>query len=186
MPLQIDTDTLPSTSRSNINSPLASPTASTQTPAHLSSNTPRKTKLKFQVRSLKRNIEVKKKLREKIKSEKDELDCFKNYCDKFLNKPLAEIIKVQAMLKNKIPKARRYSQEYKNFALTLYFLGPKAYRFLEKILILPKKRTLELMTENVICKPGLDNEHIFKSLSIKIKTMSELDRHCTICLDETS
>lgn len=158
---------------------------STQTPSTLTSNTPRKSKLKCKVHLLRKKLIFAKKQSITENREKSSLLNFNKLCNKFLNKPLAEIVKLQALLKNKVAKARRYNEEYKKFALTLCFLGPKTYKFLEKLLILPTKRSLELMTQNFICKPGLGNDHIFNSLSLKVKTMSELDKHCNICIDET-
>lgn len=115
------TQNMASTSGSSNRSLLFSPTDSTQTERNLTNDTPRKNKLKFQVKTLKRKIIFQKKQSQKYKCEKNQLQCFKKYCDKFLNKPLAEIIKLQALLKGKTSKGRRYSEEYKNFALTLYF-----------------------------------------------------------------
>lgn len=165
---------------------MLSPTTSTQTAAILSSNTPRKAKLRHKVNCLKKTLLFTKQQFAVKQRKYSQLQTFHSLCDKFLGKALSEIVKVQSLLKNKVPKARRYNDEYKKFALTLYFLGPKTYRFLEKILILPTKRTLELMTQNFICRPGLKNEHIFNSLKLKVKTMSELDKYCNICIDETS
>lgn len=112
------------------------------------------------------------------------LEDFNEICDKFLSSPLAQIVKAQAILKNKKPVARRYSREYKQFALTLYFLGPKAYSFMSKLLYLPSKRSLQNMTQKLLCKPGLENEPTFNALTIKVKTMLDLDKHCSLCIDE--
>lgn len=156
-----------------------SPSTGTQTPASLSSSTPRKLKLRKKVRSLRKKRTV-------LYQEKHEwtIEDFNEICDKFLSKPLAEIIKAQAILKHKTPVARRYSMEYKKFALTLYFLGPRAYSFMSKLLCLPSKRTLQNLTRKLVCKPGLANDSIFNAIQIKVKTMLEQDKHCTLCIDE--
>lgn len=174
----------PTTSRhTNIpSSPLKSPT-STQTSMTLSAHTPRKEKLRKKVQELRRqNISSKKAftLTEKTAT----LEDFDKLCDQFLPEKLSEFVKVQARLSKKKPTGRRYSMKYKEFALALYFLGPRAYNFLKRLLYLPSKRVLERMTERLIYKPGLYNEALYKSLQIKVEGMQEEDKHCILCVDE--
>lgn len=85
--------------------------------------------MKYKIRSLNRRLRS-----THTNEHKQGLENFKSLCDKYLDKPLSEIIKIQTDLKMKEPKGRRYNQEYKEFALTLYFCGPKAYKFMEQIL----------------------------------------------------
>lgn len=158
-----------------VKSPLSSPVA-TQTSSILSSRIPRKTKLRLQVRHLRK--QNKKQLSNL------EIEDFNRMCDRFLTDPLAAIIKSHVQMKSKKPISRRYSLELKQFALALYFLSPRAYRYLAKILTLPNKRTLERLTSKLSCQPGLNNDAIFKALEIKIKSMIEKERHCIICIDE--
>ncbi|XP_076650543.1 kelch-like protein 10 isoform X1 [Halictus rubicundus] len=115
---------------------------------------------------------------------KRKLEDFFRMCDKYLSKPLSNIVKVQAMLKDKQATGRRYSTEYKQFAMALYFLSPRAYSFMNKLLYLPSKRTLELMASKLVLKPGLENTSLFKALEAKAKFMSDLDKHCVLCIDE--
>lgn len=135
------------------------------------------------------------KLRSRIKrlqkqTSKEEQDFAKEdfyvMCDKFLDNPLAEVIKTHVQMKSKQPKARRYSTTIKQFALALYFLSPRAYHFLANMLTLPDKRTLERLTAKLSCQPGLDNKAIYKVLEIKAKSMTEKDKHSTLCIDEMS
>lgn len=163
-----------------VSSPVMSPSTSTQTSANLSADTPRKTKLRKKLKALRRR----KLFKVQSQKVKPKLQEFYSLCDKYLSEPLASLVKAQAILKNKKPVARRYSPDYKQFALTLYFLGPRAYAFLGKILCLPSKRSLQMMTQQLVCKPGLENIGIFKALEIKIKTMLDQDKHCTLCIDE--
>ncbi|XP_030764863.1 uncharacterized protein LOC115889088 [Sitophilus oryzae] len=160
--------------------PLISPTATTQTPSSLSSHTPRKLKLRAQVRNLRKRKQI-----PKIQEGEDfSVEVFNVMCDKFLNAPLTELIKTHIKMKSKKPLGRRYSSELKQFALALYFLSPRAYRFLAKMLTLPDKRTLERLTAKLSCQ-HLD-QAIYDALEFKTKSMLEEDKHCILCIDEMS
>lgn len=166
----------------NIPPPLFSTSAATQTPLQLSSNSPRKRKMKNQLRSL-------KKSRETVLPKSDDecsIDKFKETCDMFLEGPLKELIKSHVTLKSKRRISHRYSAEIKQFSLMLYFLSPHAYNYISKLLTLPTKRSLQRMTEQLLCKPGFDNKAIFKALELKIQTMLEQEEHCVLCIDEMS
>lgn len=162
---------------------LMSPTTSTQTPLFLSSSTPRKERLKKKIKVLQRR-NVRKNRKSKIQNWT--LEDFFKLCDVYLSKPLAKIVKEQSLLKDKKPIARRYSAEFKQFALTLHFLGPRAYIFMKSFLSLPSERNLRYMTEKLVFKPGLANEKIFKALQMKINCMFEQDKHRILCVDEMS
>lgn len=49
-------------------------------------------------------------------------------CEQFIPEKFCDLAKTQVDLKNKLPKGRRYTEQYKQFALTLYFMSPKAYK----------------------------------------------------------
>ncbi|KAL1516509.1 hypothetical protein ABEB36_000418 [Hypothenemus hampei] len=141
-PLHIDIDE--STGLPPMTSPM-----STQTAMTLTSNSPRKEKLRKKVKELRRqSIAYKRAVTStKKKSTLEDLD---KLCEQFLPESLADLVKMQARLTNAKPKERRYSMKYKEFALSLYFLGPRAYKFLKKLLCLPSKRLLERMTQKII------------------------------------
>lgn len=157
----------------------------TQTPQALSASTPRKQKLRMKMRRLEKQDSKMKCLKRKREDHLTTQD-FGRWCDKLLSPTLSEIIKTHIALKNKAPIARRYSDEMKKFALSLYFLSPKAYAYLSKLMTLPTKRTLQRKTEKFSFNPGLQNENVFKALETKVKTMMPLDRHCILCIDEIS
>ncbi|XP_050297718.1 uncharacterized protein LOC126737064 [Anthonomus grandis grandis] len=163
------------------NSPpgLLSPSASTQTSSQLSSNTPRKRKLRLQIKKM-RKFGVTAKARQK---EDPDVRDFNRLCDKFLSKPLACVIKTHVALKGKRRKSHRFSMELKQFALTLHFLSPKAYKFIGSLLTLPTKRSLHRITENISCQPGINNAVLYKALQIKLNTLLEQDKHCILCID---
>lgn len=52
------------------------------------------------------------------------------------------------------PKGCRYSQELKQFAITLHYYSPQAYRYVKSILQLPDESSLKNWLSNVDCKPG--------------------------------
>lgn len=106
-------------------------TVSTQTSSSLTAKSPRKEKLRKKIKSLKKQLTSKNKLQRL------------NF-DDLLPKTNTSFIKSQPVLKNRKPVGRRYSQEIKKFALTLYFLGPKTYNFMQQLLFLSSKRCLEL------------------------------------------
>lgn len=47
-------------------------------------------------------------------------------CEQFIPEKFCDLAKTQVDLKNKLPKGRRYTEQYKQFALTLYFMSLKA------------------------------------------------------------
>lgn len=102
------------------------------------------------------------------------------YCHQNFNKGLANIIELE-----KSPQGYRYTTEYKQFALTVYFLGPNKYKYLQKMFQLPSSSTLYRITRNWDISPGV-NTLIFCILETKIQTMDERERNCTICMDEIS
>ncbi|KAJ3659073.1 hypothetical protein Zmor_010781 [Zophobas morio] len=143
----------------------------TQTSSLLSASTPRKTKLRETVKKLRRQLTTASQPVAIQDNHKYNPEDFESMCNKFLSKPLAEIVKVQVKLQGRSVYGRRYSAQFKEIALTIYFLGPRVYRFMSKILYLPSKRTLENMTAKIVCNPGLKNEAIFKALQLKVDTI---------------
>lgn len=82
-------------------------------------------------------------------------------------------------------KAQRYSNEIKQLALNIYFLGSKVYKLLQNSLSLPTSRTLR----NVICKYELNsglNDSLFNFLSFKISNFKSDALDCILCADEMS
>lgn len=82
-------------------SPLTSPSVGIQTPVTVSSDTPRKKRLRQKVKILQKEI---RKFTPQEKSRRETgwtLEDFNKICDKFLSTLLAQIVKAQAILKNK-------------------------------------------------------------------------------------
>jgi hypothetical protein len=126
-----------------------SPQASTQTSKDLSAHSPRKDKLRQKIRSLQaRNLYAEKKRINSVSSTEEAnvvstatLEDFKSLCDIYLPTSCANFVKLQADLHKKTPKQRRYSKEFLQVCLKIYFMGPKAYRNLSNLFIFPTKRT---------------------------------------------
>ncbi|KYB25608.1 hypothetical protein TcasGA2_TC034291 [Tribolium castaneum] len=117
-------------------------TMQTQTGKELSAATPRKRKLKAEIRSkgeevkkLRRKLDIaNKSLEENEKNKKQEIsgEEFKQACDRFLPPQFSKAAQVLSNLKNRKAQGRRFTGEFKQHALGLYFASPKAYRIMVK------------------------------------------------------
>jgi hypothetical protein len=108
-------------------------------------------------------------------------DEFLAMAKKFLPEECLKFIEFQIGLKPK-SKGNRYPEELKKFAMTLYFLSPKTYTFLQKTFCLPSKCHIRRQF-NIDC--GI-NEFTFHLLQHKFKNLEEKQRLCTLCADEMS
>jgi hypothetical protein len=103
-----------------------------------------------------------------------------------LPKALAEIVISHIEnFKYKNKKSHRYSEEVKKFCLSIHFISPIAYRFLEQYMSLPSKSTLERITRNWPPGSGI-HEILFNALKLKLNHLPEMAKNCVICLDEIS
>ena len=66
------------------------------------------------------------------------------------------------------PNGRRYTDDIKQFALTLYFYSPKAYQYVRSIIPLPNPSLIKKWSSSVDCEPGFLAE-AFKSLETEVK-----------------
>lgn len=84
----------------------------------------------------------------------------------------------------KKPKtARRFTEEEKIMALSLYKQGPRAYRWLSKVFVLPSYMTLTRLITRAALKPGI-NENLFKLLKKVAGKMKNDDKLCILLFDE--
>ncbi|KAJ8711238.1 hypothetical protein PYW07_008480 [Mythimna separata] len=100
-------------------------------------------------------------------------------CDKFLTKPLAEIVKAQTKLKFH-GKGNRYSAKYKQFCINLYYTSPQAYKLLEQALCLPNATTLARHSLPISTEV---NEHLMTTLKAKVNNMTNSEKVCSVVVD---
>jgi len=96
---------------------------------------------------------------------------------------LFTIVQSYIRCQKKHPNGYRYSDELKQFALTIYFLGPAVYSFLKPTLCLPVPRTLRRVMSKYELNPGL-NDFLFEFLKLKISNFKSEALDCTLCADE--
>jgi len=97
---------------------------------------------------------------------------------------LASFVKRQLRLLKPNKFGRRYSAQDREFALSLYFCSPQAYRFCERFFTLPTKRTLQLWLAKLDIKPGF-NEAVIEILHKKVAAMNQdRDKCCCLVFDE--
>ncbi|KAE9523725.1 hypothetical protein AGLY_015866 [Aphis glycines] len=101
-----------------------------------------------------------------------------------LKSNLLTIVKSHIRCQKKRPNGYRYSDELKQFALTIYFLGPAVYRFFRPTLCLPVPRTLRRVMSKYELNPGLNDflfelELIFRISNFKLEALDG-----TLCADE--
>ena len=82
------------------------------------------------------------------------------------------------------PSGRRYPDEIKELALTLYFYSPKAYRYIRSIIPLPNQSLIKKWSSSFKCEPGFIEE-AFTSLSDMISA-SPINKDCCLVIDAMS
>lgn len=83
-----------------------------------------------------------------------------------------------------LPCGRRYTDDIKEFALTLYFYSPKAYQYVRSILPLPNPSLIRKWSSSVDCEPGFLKE-AFQALSDEVKQCPE-KKDCCLIMDAMS
>ena len=79
------------------------------------------------------------------------------------------------------PSGRRYDDQVKEFALTLYFYSPKAYKYVRSIIPLPNPSSLRKLTSSVNCEPGFFEE-AFNALASEV-TRDVINKDCCMIID---
>ena len=88
-------------------------------------------------------------------------------------------------MSTKIPKkskSSRYSKLIKQFAVTLHFYSPKAYKYVRKILHLPCQASIRSWAAAINCEPGFLTD-VIQHLQT---TLDEDDKDCILIVDEMS
>jgi hypothetical protein len=185
-PVAIDEPCSSGTSRRRLFSPTATQTSNT-----LSSYTPRKLKLKQENKLLQNeNAHLRKEveqLRHANNVDNITLEQYKLLTHKFCpSMQLANFINMQVSQAAKLSKGRRYSTDFKNYCLRMYFMGPKLYKtILVNTFCLPGRRVLLKFIQYIELLPGL-NEVVLNTLKLKVGTFQQEDKLCMLCVDEMS
>ena len=82
------------------------------------------------------------------------------------------------------PSARRYDDQVKEFALTLYFYSAKAYKYVRSIIPLPHPSLLRKWLSSVNYEPGFSKE-AFTALESKVSNEA-IKRDCCLIIDAMS
>ena len=82
---------------------------------------------------------------------------------------------------NTTPSARRYSDEIKELALTVYFYSPRAYRYIRSIIPQPNPSLVRKWSASLQCDPGFIKEP-FASLTCEV-TNSPIKKDCCLVID---
>lgn len=118
---------------------------SCQTPLYLSNNSPRKLKLKNEIKAKNKEIQY---LQKKLKATTEQLAQFDTrthmlyLCKQYLTSNLYLIVETYINRCNTKGPGYRYSEEFKELARNLHKFSPKAYKYLKSILPLPSSRRL--------------------------------------------
>jgi len=105
--------------------------------------------------------------------------------DKIVPKEACEFVKAQIDNAGKKPQGKRYTKEFKEMCLNLYYSGPKAYKQMRKSFNLLSVRSLQKLIKKVCFRSGV-NDVVFQILKIKAELLEDCDKYCTLCIDEMS
>ena len=163
---------------------------SSQTTPNLSQNTPRKKMLRTLLQRKRREISTLKSLQcanliSGTKSKLDNANTAFQLLKGVISQNLLDFLQKQVTLSVNRKKGRRYDNAFKAWALTLYHISGKAYRFLEKLLSLPSKSTLKKLVSRLASNSGFTEKSIFV-LKQRVQVMSESAKICTLIMDEMS
>ena len=82
------------------------------------------------------------------------------------------------------PCGRRYTDDIKEFSLTLYYYSPKAYEYVRSIIPLPNPSLIRKWSSAVNCEPGFLDE-AFQSLKVDVEENPER-KDCSLIIDAMS
>ena len=82
-------------------------------------------------------------------------------------------------------KGRRFDNSLKSFAISLYPISGKAYRFLAKLLNLPSKKTLTSLVSKFASGVGFSDKSLYV-LRQRVQRLSPEAKVCTLLMDEVS
>ncbi|KAK9703592.1 hypothetical protein QE152_g29220 [Popillia japonica] len=130
----------------------------------LSANSPRKARLKSEIKSLQKKVTLLENKADAVSNEQLSIsdEQFLKFCEDHYNESTANLFKIQLQLVKRAPHGYRYSNEFKQFALNIFFLGPKVYSFL-----VSSSEQLEIL-EQLNCNPFV------------VDSVDQQDRFCAL------
>ena len=169
-------------------------TQACQTPATLSVDTPRKRRLRKMLKAKKNKISaLSSKLAGRkssfptspIKSTGKRIQKAFQLLEGVLPSNLLDFKKKQAHLSNKKARGKRYDNNFKAWALSLYHVSGKAYRLLQKLFNLPSKRTLTSIVSKFASNTGFNEKSLFV-LKQRIEALPPSGKFRALLMDEIS
>ena len=155
-----------------------------QTTHDLSNNTPRKTKQRKVIHTQRQKIHRLQAALKKKKPTRGKEETLQEALNR-LPEDLAHFVKMQLELHSRKKKGRRYSPQMKSIAVSLYHASGKAYRVLSKLFILPTKSSLRRYISRMPAATGI-SQGALNIIKKKLDSMNELEKLCTLCMDEVS
>ena len=146
-------------------------------------NTPEKTALKRKIKLLNSKIYRLKNKKEKELNRKAKLDVLTNQLRDYLPESTVSFISTQLKVSGKHGSQLRWPLKDKMLCLSIFYQSRKAYKLLARIFKLPSISTLKRTLRKSNVYPGF-TEKIFEALAVKVKSMSDHDRQCTLIFDE--
>ena len=155
---------------------------------------PRKLKARYEKKLKQKNKTIKNLRKKNLRKEKKICDLIsKLHAYQLLSEELSVTLNesfghlTTTLIKNEAKNidnatGSRYTEEVKEFATTLHFYSPRAYRFVRKALHLPHPATIRSWYVNVSCEPGF----LQTPLEHVADKVSEGQGDCIILLDEMS
>ena len=121
--------------------------------------------------------EVIEALKKKLNLNADDVESFQSTVD---NLSTNLLLNIKGNL-NTMPSARRYTDEIKEFALTVYYYSPRAYRYIRSIIPLPNPSMVRRWSSSLQCEPGFIKE-AFISLAQEV-TNFPIKKDCCLIID---
>jgi len=143
---------------------------------------------------IKRRISVKlSKMKRKMTDTKNALaDLKKKYdtnvfdcINAKLNDVTKAFIKSQLVNASRSNSGKRWTEQDKAFALSMYKRGPRLYKFLRQYFELPSPRSLQRILSKIPFETGI-NKTLLEQLKVKIDEIDEQNRYASLIFDEMS
>lgn len=138
------------------------------------------------------------KIKNQLSKNKSKINSFKHrikLADKFLkednfnqivdkvNSTTYNFLLSQVKNQKKKIHGRRYSNDDKILALSIYKQSPKGYKYLSSLFALPSVKTIMSLLRKVPFGPGINN-HIIEHLKQIVDKLIPMDRYCVLMFDE--